>query len=411
MNFSIEEKTLHFKQPAGTSRGVYNTHKVWYITVFDMKTGRRGIGEAAPLHDLSCDYKSELQYTSLLRKACNVVVPHLDKILAFEDGLMDPGYLDLFIWAAISQDGFIRDFALEGTVLGTFPSILFGIETAILSYLSSPSSLKTSSVQSSSAQMDQERSSSKNQFQQRNFGFKLFDTPFSRGEVGIPINGLVWMGDYETMLERLQKKIDQGFKCVKLKIGAIDFEKEVELIKYIRESYPKDKIELRVDANGGFSAEEAMSKLEILSRYDIHSIEQPIQPRQWEQLGELCKNSPIPIALDEELIGINSLETKERMLDIVQPQYIIMKPTLHGGIAGVYEWYNDLCKKRGIGSWITSALESNIGLNAVANLAAKLYEGNSEAVNLTHGLGTGMLFTDNVDAPIEIRGDKLWTKS
>lgn len=392
INIKIESKVLHFKQPAGTSRGVYHIHKVWYINIFD-ESGRSGVGEAAPLHDLSCDYKSELQYESLLKKACSILKPHLGQILDFEKGLMDPGYLDLFIWSAITQDGFIRDFAMEGTVLGSFPSILFGLETAILSFLASESSKRNT--------LDSEHLT-------RNavVSHKLFDTPFSRGEVGIPINGLVWMGDYETMLERLKSKIDKGFKCVKLKIGAIEFDKEVELIKYIRESFSKDKIELRVDANGGFSSDEAMGKLEILAKYDIHSIEQPIKPRQWDKLGELCRHTPIPIALDEELIGVNSLEMKQRMMDAIQPQYIILKPTLHGGIAGVYEWQHDLCEERGVGSWITSALESNVGLNAVANLAAKLYGAN---ITMPQGLGTGMLFTDNVSMPLEIRGDELWT--
>jgi o-succinylbenzoate synthase len=232
----------------------------------------------------------------------------------------------------------------------------------------------------------------------------LSDTPFARGEEGIPINGLVWMGDFDTMAMRLEQKLAQGFSCVKIKIGAIDFSDEMALIRRLRDRYGSDRIELRVDANGAFSADEAMDRLERLATNDIHSIEQPIMAGQWQEMARLCESSPLSIALDEELIGVNTLERKRELLDTIRPRYIILKPSLHGGMAGCREWVQ-LARERGIGSWITSALESNVGLNAIAHLAAELY---GPAITMPQGLGTGQLFTDNIDMPLAIRGDKLW---
>lgn len=232
----------------------------------------------------------------------------------------------------------------------------------------------------------------------------IFDTPFTRGEEGITINGLVWMGNYDEMLARLEDKMKAGFRCVKLKIGAIDFESELELVRHIRQAFTKEQIELRVDANGGFSPEEAPGRLEQLARYDIHSIEQPIRQHQWASMASLCASTPIPIALDEELIGVNMTMMKKELLDRIRPQYIILKPSLHGGMRGTREWV-ELAKARGIGSWITSALESNVGLNAVAQLAADIY---GPDIRMPQGLGTGQLFTDNIPMDLEIRGDKLW---
>ena len=232
----------------------------------------------------------------------------------------------------------------------------------------------------------------------------IFDTPFSRGKEGIPINGLVWMGTHDEMLTRLEEKLKLGFRCVKLKIGAIDFDRELDLIQHIRQHFSREQVELRVDANGGFTPEQALGRLEELAKYDIHSIEQPIMARQWDEMARLCKLSPLPIALDEELIGVNTLAEKEQLLDTIKPKYIILKPSLHGGMAGTREWI-DLAKKRGIGSWITSALESNVGLNAIAQLAADIYGPN---ITMPQGLGTGALFTDNIDMPLEISGDCLW---
>lgn len=256
-----------------------------------------------------------------------------------------------------------------------YPSILFGLETAF-------------------AQIDACGS------------FALFDTPFARGEAGIPTNGLVWMGDYDQMLERMQRKLDDGFRCIKIKIGAIGFDREVELLSILRSAFPQSAVELRLDANGAFDPDEAMALLDILAHYDIHSIEQPIRQRQWRDMARLCASSPIPIALDEELIGVNMRPMKEMLLDTIRPQYIVLKPSLHGGMAGTAEWVS-LARERGIGSWMTSALESNVGLNAIAHLAAKTYPGTDI---MPQGLGTGQLFTENVEMPIELRGERMWFK-
>ena len=188
------------------------------------------------------------------------------------------------------------------------------------------------------------------------------------------------------------------------KIGAIDFDAELELIKQIRGRFSRHEVELRVDANGAFRFDEALYKLELLSQYALHSIEQPIKAGQWANMAELCRESPLPIALDEELIGVNDPEQKRQMLNIIKPRFIILKPSLHGGMMGVREWV-DIARDMGIGSWITSALESNIGLNAIAQLCSDIY---SDAIKMPQGLGTGQLFTDNIPMPLEIRGDQLW---
>jgi L-alanine-DL-glutamate epimerase-like enolase superfamily enzyme len=254
-----------------------------------------------------------------------------------------------------------------------YPSMLFGLETALLSLERHPN---------------------------------LIDTPFSRGEVGIPINGLVWMGSYEEMEQRLEEKLEQGFRCIKLKIGAIDFEQELDLIKKIRQRFSHHDVELRVDANGAFHYEDgdALYKLELLSQYALHSIEQPIRKGQWANMAELCRESPLPIALDEELIGVNDPEQKRQMLRIIKPAYIVLKPSLHGGMMGCREWIG-IADEEGIGSWITSALESNIGLNAIAQFCSSVY---GDAITFPQGLGTGQLFTDNIPMPLEIRGNELW---
>ena len=209
------------------------------------------------------------------------------------------------------------------------------------------------------------------------------------------------MGNFDEMYHRIQKKMKQGFRCIKLKIGAIDFEKELELLAHIRRHFSPEQIELRVDANGAFSPDEALEKLKRLAEYRLHSIEQPIRAGQWQEMAKLCTETPLPIALDEELIGINLPEKKVELLDTIRPQYIILKPSLHGGIIGSEEWI-ELAAERGIGSWVTSALESNIGLNAIAQWTATLLP------TLPQGLGTGLLFTDNIDYPLHIGGDCLW---
>ena len=221
--------------------------------------------------------------------------------------------------------------------------------------------------------------------------------------ISIPINGLVWMSSFEDMLEQVKVKMAIGFRCIKLKIGAIDWQKEIELIRYVRSCFPKEDLQLRVDANGAFSPEWAMDRLNELAKYDIHSIEQPIRQGQWDEMARLCKESPLAIALDEEMIGINDPKEKARLLDTIHPQYIVLKPTMHGGISGTREWI-ELADKRGINSWITSALESNIGLRSIALLAESVYGPN---ITFPQGLGTGQLFTDNIENNIQIEGANI----
>lgn len=229
---------------------------------------------------------------------------------------------------------------------------------------------------------------------------QLFDSSWSAGETGLLINGLVWMGDRDTMSRRLEAKLAEGFSCIKLKIGGIDFSEELKLLESVRSVAPG--VELRLDANGAFSPAEALDRLESLSRYDIHSIEQPIRQGQWSEMAAICRHSPVPVALDEELIGINSDGKRRQMLDTVAPAYIILKPTLVGGWRAADEWIA-AARDRGIGWWATSALESDIGLNAIAQWVAT-YE-----PSIPQGLGTGRLFTDNIPSPLALRGDRLWT--
>lgn len=339
-HISITPRTLHFKQPAGTSRGVYLTRQSWFLDITaDELPQRHGLGECAPLPDLSCD--ASASYEDTLRGFCRTV----------------------------EQTG-----SLPTLLLRPYPSMLFGLETA-LRHLHRGSEA-------------------------------LFDTPFAQGQEGIPINGLVWMGKFEEMLQRMNEKLQQGFHCVKLKIGAIDFERELELVRELRRNFSRAQVELRVDANGGFSPADALSKLERLAAFDIHSIEQPIRQHQWSAMAELCRQSPLPIALDEELIGVNDPDEKARLLDTIRPAYIVLKPSLHGGMSGTREWVS-LAQQRAIGSWITSALESNVGLNAIAHLAADIY---GPHITMPQGLGTGLLFTDNIPMPLSIRGDRLWSR-
>lgn len=254
--------------------------------------------------------------------------------------------------------------------LREWPSIQFGLEQAFLSLESKDS-------------------------------FILFPSPFTDGKESIAINGLVWMGEESFMKEQIDDKLKEGFSCVKLKIGAIDFERELGLLKYIRQHYTAKDIELRVDANGGFSPEEASEKLEILSHLDLHSIEQPIKQHQIKAMAALCEHTPLPIALDEELIGVLSIEDKKELLDKIKPQYIILKPSLIGGFKGSLEWIT-LAKERNIGWWVTSALESNIGLNAIAQWTYTLNN------TMPQGLGTGALYTNNITSPLEVNKGALW---
>ena len=229
----------------------------------------------------------------------------------------------------------------------------------------------------------------------------MFPSHFTEGTSGISINGLIWRGDKKTMYDQVRNKLNEGWKCIKLKIGGLDFEEELKLLNFIRSQFGVSDLELRLDANGAFTPEEALEKLQVLSNYDIHSIEQPIWQGQLDEIAGLCEKSPVPVALDEELIGVKNLKEKLSLLETIKPQYIIIKPSLLGGWNKSEEWLNT-AKELNIGYWITSALESNIGLNAIAQWTAII-----EGENITHGLGTGMLYTNNFNSPLKVEKSSL----
>jgi o-succinylbenzoate synthase len=327
--------TLNFNFPAGTSRGIYTKHKVWYLIFINCENPSHfGIGECAPLHDLSCDYNENYE----------------NRLISFCKEVEEKQEIDI---------NTIRD----------YPSIQFGMETAMRHY------------------------------QQQSW--QLWESPFSKGEKGITINGLIWMGSYPDMKERIENALNKGFSCIKMKIGAIDFEKELELLTLIRRNYSSSEIEIRVDANGGFDNVSALEKIKRLAELDIHSLEQPIRSGQHEELSKLCATTPLDIALDEELIGVNKFEEKISLLNKISPQYIVLKPSLHGGIHGCEEWIS-IAKEFNIKWWVTSALESNIALNSIAQWCGTLNN------NLPQGLGTGSLYLNNISLPLNIEGEQLW---
>lgn len=282
--------------------------------------------------------------------------------LSFDD---DDDYEAALEWTCRNINLSIDDLREE---LVNHPSIIFGVEQAL--------------------------------FNLQHQGDVYFPSDFTDGKDSIKINGLIWMGTSDYMKEQLQEKLSQGFSCIKLKIG-VDWNSEKQILKSLREQFPKDKIELRVDANGAFSPDQAKKVLEELAELGIHSIEQPIQAGDWKAMAELCQSTPTPIALDEELIGVLNYESKKTLIKEIKPQYIILKPALVGGFSGSDEWI-DLAEQNNIGWWITSALESNIGLNAIAQYT---YTKNNP---MPQGLGTGALFTNNFETNLHLEGERLW---
>lgn len=253
--------------------------------------------------------------------------------------------------------------------LNSFPSIQFGLQTAFKSL-------------------------------EAQDPYALFPSSFTKGLQGIPINGLVWMGSIPYMRQQILEKLKEGFTCIKLKIGAIDFDDELELLRSIRKDFSCEDIELRVDANGAFLPSDALEKLKVLSDLDLHSIEQPIAKGQWDEMAGLCEVSPLPVALDEELIGVFGSHEKQSLLDHIRPQYIILKPGLIGGFVGSDEWIES-AEKNNIGWWVTSALESNIGLNAISQYTF------TKSSKLPQGLGTGSLFSNNIMAPLYVQNGEI----
>lgn len=342
LDFSYLRRTLQFRFEAGTSRGVMHSRDVFWIKVHHKgDLNQIGWGEAAPLAGLSPDFglDFELQLGSVLNEA-------------------SARSWDLEEQNVLQQVKELVPFSL--------PAIRFGLEIALLDL--------------------------------SNGGRKrIFDNEFFDQGTPIPINGLIWMGTREFMLQQIHQKLEEGYSCLKMKIGAIDFEQELELLQLIREQKKSDKLTLRVDANGAFSVHEALSKLEQLQAFELHSIEQPIQVGQWEAIKKLAKHSPIPIALDEELIGRSN---KEEVLNFINPQYIILKPSLLGGILETQEWIR-LAEEMGIGWWMTSALESSIGLNAISQLTSTYLP------RIPQGLGTGKLYYNNLESPLLVQAGEI----
>jgi o-succinylbenzoate synthase len=333
---SFFSRHFEFNFEARTSRGRMQDKVSWFIRIWDSRNPAVvGLGECGPLPGLSLDDRPDF---------AAVLADTVSRIPSFGgDGRLDIG-------------------AVPRLVPGGFPSLAFGLETAILDF--------------------------------RNGGRRIiFENDFSSGQA-IPINGLIWMGDQEFMVRQVDRKIAEGFTCLKLKVGGLDFERECQVLNYIRTRYPDPALTLRLDANGAFKAD-ALERLQQLAKFNIHSIEQPIQPGLPE-MGRLCRTSPIPIALDEELIGEESAEEKIALLQRIRPQFIILKPTLHGGLRGCAAWIA-LAEELGISWWITSALESNIGLNAICQFAA------GYQLSVPQGLGTGTLYTNNIPSPLVIR--------
>ena len=333
-SYRIQKHELVFKKPAKTSRNVFKNRTIYLIHLTDLKTGKTGIGEAAPLHLLSIDD-----------------VPNYEQILTEK------------------LDEFCKIENVDELELFYYPSIKFGIEAAILGTKAGDKG-------------------------------ELYNTPFTRGEASIPVNGLVWMNDAEAMLNEALEKIEGGFNVIKFKVGALDFDEECRMIEKIRSKYSAFKLTIRLDANGAFLADEAALQLKELSRFEIHSIEQPIKAKQWDAMQQLCSESKIDIALDEELIGVKIGQDGEKMLQYLKPQYIILKPNLIGGLKNADHWIT-LANKNNIAWWATSALESNVGLNAIAQWVSQY------PTKLHQGLGTGSLFENNFETKLSLKKGQM----
>lgn len=342
---SFFKRVFHFSFDARTSRGSMKNKTSWFIKVWnDAQPEIKGVGECGPLVALSPDHTPDLQ------ERIEEIVNRFNSQALDIPSVANLSELNSFITRSLGAD------------IVKYPSILFAFETALLDLMNGGNKV-------------------------------IFNNSFTQG-TPIPINGLIWMGGLDFMLQQIEIKIRDGFRCVKLKVGGIDFEKECDVLQYIRRKYFRENITIRLDANGAFRAGDAIYKLNELAKYDVHSIEQPMKPGSPE-MAELCRTSPIPIALDEELIGITKREDKEDLLARLKPAYIILKPTLHGGLHSCQEWIQ-LAESQNIEWWITSALESNVGLNAIAQFTSQY------SITMPQGLGTGMLYTDNIDSPLTV---------
>ncbi len=354
MEIYIEKKLLHFKKPSGTSRGILYDKPSWILSV-QLNNGHIARGECSVIPGLSPDFIDENQYQGKLEE-----LKHVFASAWMLDEFKEPGVFTSEKWLR-----FINNWI-------TYPSIVFGMESLTRDIFNGGIGL-------------------------------IFESGFTRKELSIPINGLIWMGDESFMLEQMEEKLSEGFSTIKMKVGAIDWEKEKKLLSQLRSRFSADDLTLRVDANGAFTPTEAPSKLAQLAAFDIHSIEQPIMAGQINAMSELCKNAPIGIALDEEMIGIHACEQKEELLKLIAPQFIVLKPSLHGGFIGCQEWIA-LAEQNGIAWWMTSALESSIGLNAIAQFTVTFKD------LLPQGLGTGGLYTNNFESSLVVEKGQLRMK-
>ncbi len=352
MKADYKKHTLQFKFEAGTSRGILTQRNTYFISIYRQENPLvAGIGEASPLEKLSVDDLPDFE---------NIV-----QIYCAEFSQNPP---DFSKNPQTSLEEGIYEY-VQTLIPSKYPSLRFAFETALLDFYHGSKKI-------------------------------IFPSPFQEGKTAIQINGLIWMGKKEWMLEQISEKLEQGFHCLKMKIGAIDFEQECEILNSIRKKFSADKITLRVDANGAFDITQALDKLKKLSEYDLHSIEQPIKAGQIEEMKSLCANTPIPIALDEELIGVQGYDSKVALLKNIQPQYIILKATLVGGFQSAKEWI-EIAESQKIQWWLTSALESNVGLNAISQFAATFPN------LLPQGLGTGALYHNNIESPLSLENDLL----
>ena len=338
---SFFKKVFKFNFKARTSRGLMKDKTSWFIKLWDSQASSVfGLGECGPLPGLSID-----------------AGPDFESLLT--------GIISQFNEARLQQPMFEE---ISKFVPQSLPSVVFGFETAMLDLHHGGQRI-------------------------------IYKNNFGEGQP-IPINGLIWMGDMDFTMGQINTKIAEGFKCIKLKVGGLDFDRECDVLHYVRKRYFRENITIRVDANGAFKLDEALYKLEQLAKFNVHSIEQPIKPGQ-EEMEELCRKSQVPVAFDEELIGKHTQQEKIAMLQHLKPQFIVLKPTLHGGLKGCAEWIT-IAEKLGIGWWITSALESSVGLNAICQFTANY------KTDLYQGLGTGMIYENNFESPLEVREGNIY---
>jgi o-succinylbenzoate synthase len=351
MQITVHPYTLLFKRPARTSRGDLETRRVWFLRASDPERSEQvGWGECGPLPQLSIDATDH--FDEQVTQLCQIINQRPSVTLSFLQDM-------------VTQPAELLDHVTGGQTLS--PALAFGLEMALLDL---------------------------GKGGQRQW----FVTPFSRGEATLPTHGLIWMDTVDGVLEQIEQKVAQGFGVIKLKVGALPFAEECTLLAEVRRRHPR--LVIRLDANGAFAPDEALTKLERLACYNIHFLEQPIRAGNWPSSAEICCHSPIPIALDEELIGLSESAERQAFLESIRPQHLILKPTLLGGFAACQQWI-DLCQPMGIEWWVNSLLESNLGLNAICQWTSSLGDGR------IHGLGAGQLFANNLSSPLHLAGAHL----